>query len=69
MTLKYCDGRGRRAERVFGWGREAVNTGLHELRTGIRCFDDYSSRGRHKTEDKYPELAAEIHAGGAPQSG
>ena len=27
MTLKHCDGRGRRAERVFGWGREAVDTG------------------------------------------
>ena len=68
MALKYCDGSGRRAERVLGWGREAVETGLHELRTGIRCVDDYSSRGRHKTEDKFPELTAEIQALVEPHS-
>jgi hypothetical protein len=26
MTLKYCAGRGRRSERVFGWGRETVDS-------------------------------------------
>lgn len=58
----YCDGNPRRAETVFGWGREAVRLGLHELRTGIRCVEDYSSRGRHKSEEKFPELIAEIQA-------
>ena len=62
MALKYCDGKPRLAETVFGWGREAVNTGLNERRSGIRCLDDYSSRGRHKTEELHPELACEIHA-------
>ncbi len=66
MTLKYCDGRGRRAERVFGWGREAVDTGLNELRTGIRCLDHYSGRGRHKTEEQHPELAEEIRRWSSP---
>jgi hypothetical protein len=47
---------------VFGWGREAVNTGLNELRTGIRCVEDFSSRGRHKTEESAPELVSQIHA-------
>jgi transposase len=68
MALKYCGGSGRRAERVFGWGREAVNTGLNELRTGIRCVDHYSGRGRHKTEEQHPELAEEIHALVEPHS-
>jgi hypothetical protein len=68
MALQYCDGSGRRAERVFGWGREAVETGLHELRTGIRCVDDYSSRGCHKMEDQHPELADEIRALVEPHS-
>jgi transposase len=68
MALRYCGGSGRRAERVFGWGREAVETGLHELRTGIRCVDDYSSRGRHKMEDQHPELAEEIRALVEPHS-
>ena len=62
MAIKYCEGSARRAERVFGWGRVAVNTGLTELRTGIRCLDDFSSRGRHKTEELHPELIEEIRA-------
>lgn len=62
MALKYCDGQARRAERVFGWGRAAVDTGLNELRTGIRCCDNFSSRGRHKSEEDAPELASAIHA-------
>jgi uncharacterized membrane protein YccC len=62
MTLKYCAGSSRLAERRFGWGRVAVDTGLQELRTGIRCLDGFSARGRHKTEEQHPELVDEIHA-------
>jgi hypothetical protein len=62
MTLKYCAGKPRLAEATFGWGREAVHTGLNERRSGIRCVDAFSARGRHKTEAKYPELEQEIHA-------
>jgi Rhodopirellula transposase DDE domain len=68
MAVKYCQGSPRRAEHVFGWGRVAVHTGLNELRTGIRCVDDYSSRGRHKTEERNPELVQEIHAMVEPHS-
>ena len=62
MTIKYCDARPRRAEEFFGWGREAVNTGLNEFRTGIRCCGSFSSRGRRKSEEQDPGLADEIHA-------
>lgn len=65
---QYCEGNPRRAETVFGWGRDAVKLGLQERRTGIRCVDDYSSRGRHKTEDKFPALTAEIQALVEPES-
>jgi hypothetical protein len=68
MAVKYCQGSPRRAEQVFGWGRVAVHTGLNELRTGIRCVDDYSSRGRHKTEERNPELVQQIHALVEPHS-
>ena len=68
MAIKYCRGNPRRAEQVFGWGRDAVNTGLNELRTGIRCVDDFSTRGRRKSEEKQPELVQEIHALVEPQS-
>ena len=68
MAIKYCRGNPRRAERVFGWGRDAVNTGLNELRSGIRCVEDYSTRGRRKSEEKSPELVEEIHALVEPES-
>ena len=65
MAIKYCEGHARRAEEVFGWGRDAVSTGLNELRTGIRCMDGFSARGRHKTEEQHPELVLlEIHCAG-----
>lgn len=62
MTLQYCDGKPRRAEQIFGWGRDAVTTGLGELRSGIRCLDNFTARGRHKTEDDHPQLVQQIHA-------
>jgi hypothetical protein len=68
MAIKYCRGNPRQAEEVFGWGRDAVNTGLNELRTGIRCVEDYSTRGRRKSEEKSPELVEEIHALVEPES-
>jgi hypothetical protein len=68
VAERYCDGVARRAEMVFGWGRDAVQLGLRERRTGIRCVDDYSSRGRHKTEVKFPQLTAEIQALVEPHS-
>jgi hypothetical protein len=68
MTIKYCRNSPRAAERVFGWGREAVNTGLNELRSAIRCLEDYSTRGRPTSEEQSPELVQEIHALVEPKS-
>lgn len=68
VATKYCGGSPRRAERVFGWGRDAVNTGLHERRTGIRCCDNFTARGRRKSEELSPRLAAEIHDLVQPES-
>src|SRR5215210_5123629 len=62
MALKYCAGNPRQAERVFGWGRAAVHTGLQERRTGIRCLENFGARGRHTTEEDRPELVARIQA-------
>lgn len=68
MALKYCRGSARQAERVFGWGREAVRTGLNETRTGIRCIENFSGRGRRKTEEQQPQLVEQIHAIAEPES-
>lgn len=68
MVLKYCQGSPRQAERLFGWGRDAVRTGLNELRTGIRCVENFCARGRRKTEVKNPALVGQIHALVEPES-
>ena len=52
VTRDYLNGRPRQAERVFGWGRQTVETGLHELRTGIECVRDFTARGNKKLEEK-----------------
>lgn len=68
MAERYCGRSPRLTEEVFGWGREAVRTGLGERRSGIRCLDDFSSRGRKKSEAKVPQLAEEIRAVVEPYS-
>lgn len=56
----YCGGSARLAETTFGWGRDAVETGLNEFRSGIRCLDAYELRGRQSTEDVHPALEEHI---------
>jgi hypothetical protein len=62
VTAQLCDGSPRQAERRFGWGRDTVDKGLHELRQGVRCREDFAARGRQRSEDKDPRLAADIRA-------
>jgi hypothetical protein len=61
MTLKYCQGSARMAERVFGWGRESVEVGLAEKRTGLVCRGAQSGYGGAKRwEERQPEAAAAL---------
>jgi hypothetical protein len=60
VALELCDGNPRQAERRFGWGRETVQTGLHERRTGLRCVEDFVARGRRRVEDEDQHLADQI---------
>lgn len=62
VTLKLCAGNARKAERRFGWGRETIDKGLHELRQGVRCLENFSARGRPRLEAKSPQLAEDIRA-------
>ena len=58
MTLKYCEGNARRAEDIFGWGRQNIEVGLAEKRTGIICLSLHAAfSGRRRWEDQYPEAA------------
>ena len=60
ITIKYFDGNARKSEREMGWGRESVEKGLGELRTGIKCIGNKKNSGRTKTEEQLPELAKDI---------
>jgi hypothetical protein len=69
MTLKYCAGSSRIAERVFGWGRANVEVGIAERRSGLVCIGAQAGNsGAKRWEEKYPEAAvalqqlAEAHA-------
>ena len=63
MTLKYCGGNARHAERVFGWGREAVQLGLHEQRTGVICWGAQAACcGNRVWEDQHPDVAQALWA-------
>jgi hypothetical protein len=61
-------GNPRLAERRSGWGRDTVATGLHELRSGLRCREDFAARGRRRSEEKDPQLAADIRVIVEPHS-
>jgi hypothetical protein len=62
VTLGLCSGSPRLAERRFGWGRDTVEKGLHELRSGMRCRENFAAKGRKRSEEKDPQLAADIRA-------
>jgi len=60
IAQKYLGGTARRAESVFGWGREAVKTGLEELASGSVPPGGLSRRGRRRTEHRLPHLAEDL---------
>jgi hypothetical protein len=62
VATALCGGCARRAEDRFGWGRQTVEKGLQELRRGLRCLEDFAARGRRRSEEKDPRLAADIRA-------
>jgi hypothetical protein len=49
----------RRAEEELGWNRVTVRKGMRELTAGV-AGDAFSSRGRHRAEDRLPNLLADI---------
>jgi DDE family transposase len=60
VALELCGGSPRLAERRFGWGRDPVEKGLHELRSGMRCRENFAAKGRKRSEENDPQLAADI---------
>jgi Rhodopirellula transposase DDE domain len=68
VATALCGGCARHAERRFGWGRETVEKGLHELQHGLRCLENFAARGRQRSEEREPHLAADIRAIVEPHS-
>ena len=73
VAVDYLGGSARRAETVFGWGREAVQKGLLE-RQGTPAISEVSvdpsvkPPGRPKAEDRLPQLEADIRSLVEPRS-
>lgn len=68
VTLALCEGNPRLSERRFGWGRNTAATGIQELQQGIRCLENFSARGKVRSEDKQPQLKSDIQAIVEPQT-
>jgi hypothetical protein len=62
VTNVLCAGSPRVAERRFGWGRDCVEKGLHEADSGVRCVENFRAKGAMPSEEKDPQLAADIRA-------
>jgi transposase len=62
VATELCGGSARQAERRFGWGRDTVEKGLQESRSGVRCLENFAARGRPRSEQKDPQLAEDIRA-------
>lgn len=60
VTIALCDGNARQAEERFGWGRETIGKGLHELRQGVRCLENFAARARPRWEDRDAQRVADI---------
>jgi hypothetical protein len=68
VATELCGGSARLAERRFGWARDTVEKGLNESHHGVRCLENFAARGRRRSEDKDPQLAADIRAIVEPHS-
>ena len=49
-----------RVEHELGWDRKTIIKGTKELTSGIDCIDNFCGRGRHRVEQKLPNLLDDI---------
>ena len=68
VTASLLEGKPRVAESVFGWSRYAVEVGIHEARSGMSCINDLSARRKPRTQDRHPDLLADIQSIMEPHS-
>ena len=68
VAIDYLKSKPRLTERIFGWDRNTVELGLHELRTGITCVDHFKARGNKRMEEKIQQLEFDICSLAEPAS-
>lgn len=68
VAIDYLKEKPRLTERIFGWDRNTVELGLHELRTGITCVDYFKARGNKRLEEKTHQLESDICSLAEPAS-
>jgi hypothetical protein len=68
VAIDYLNSKPRVAESIFGWDRNTVVLGLHELCSGIRCVDNFQARGNIKAEEKDRQLEIDIRDLAEPNS-
>ena len=49
-----------KAERELGWDRKTIIKGTKEIKSNISCVDNFSGRGRKRSEEHLPNLLADI---------
>ena len=52
----------RQAETELGWHRRTMRKGKRELESGLRCYDNFSARGRKPAEHHLPNLLDDLKA-------
>lgn len=52
----------RQAETELGWHRRTIRKGRRELDSGLRCYDNFSARGRKPAEHHWPNLLDDLKA-------
>jgi hypothetical protein len=63
LTVKELGPGGQRlAERELGWSRVTIRKGLRELEMGETDLSPPASHGRHRAEERLPQLLADICA-------
>jgi len=62
IVLALGPGGPSRAQRELGWNRNVIIKGIKELKSNIRCIDNFSSRGRKPAEHHLPNLLEDIKA-------
>ena len=62
VAEQLCFGSPRLTETEFGFGRAAVQLGIHEKRTGLVCYGNYAPCGRQQSELANPKLEEDIRS-------